>query len=398
MAERLTGINLQRIKWCSREYGIAHDELASRLRMPAILKLADDGDRGLTYRQLRIVAAFFGREPEFFLEEGPASRQTAYSPQFRTLAGQLPELGNDANHLIRLVEHYRELYEVLREDFDDLEDEGPWDSGIANGGGATAPELARRARRWLGVDAGGLGFDQLRELVESRGILVFLTTGHRGRALLRLEAGSNVRGFSVYDEQTPVIVVKKMPNWGTSRGGEHVQSFTLMHELGHLLLHRDSFITAQDHLFSRRKKEREANRFAANLLVPGAQLRRIDPAGLRGLDGQMIEGRLKPLAAQWGVNTMVIALRLLEEGVITARQYASYERYKRASYEPLKSARAGGGSRNRAKETLAMFGRRYTYAILHALGARQITLHRASSYLGNLDTRHFRDLMSEAYP
>jgi Zn-dependent peptidase ImmA (M78 family) len=86
------------------------------------------------------------------------------------------------------------------------------------------------------------------------------------------------------------------------------QTFTIAHELGHWLLHRDLFATdpqryqvlprfqqpdASDVL------EQEANCFAANLLVPAALLRPVKNAGVSrladmfGVSKQMMENRLK---------------------------------------------------------------------------------------------------------
>jgi Zn-dependent peptidase ImmA (M78 family) len=58
-----------------------------------------------------------------------------------------------------------------------------------------------------------------------------------------------------------VIVVKKQ-YWDTR------QTFTLMHELGHLLLHKPSSIDDEHDLQSHQGHEREANAFARYLLIP----------------------------------------------------------------------------------------------------------------------------------
>ena len=398
MAERLTGINFERIRWCCSEYGIGHDKLASRLRMPGLTKALDQGSKGLTHRQICTIASFFGRELFFFYDEQPISAKVGYSPLFRTLAGQVPRLGNDANLLIRLVEEYREIYAELDEGIDEHYEQQPrpWREGLAAGRSSSPAALARAARRWLGLDATQVGFSHLRAAVEARGILVFVTTGHRGRRLLRLESNNNIRGFSLYDQKAPAILVRKMPNYGSSKGGDNIQAFTLMHELGHLLLHQGSFVTEKGFIFSRKAKERQANVFASNLLVPSSRLRQIPRASLRGRQGQSIEDLLKPLARRLGVNTMVLALRLLEEKLITQGQHASYERYKRAGqeHEPQLRAQAGGGGRNRAKETVAMFGKRYTNTVLEAYSLDQIDIVRASTFLGNLRARQLAELLN----
>jgi Zn-dependent peptidase ImmA (M78 family) len=76
-------------------------------------------------------------------------------------------------------------------------------------------------------------------------------------------------GFTLYDENCPVIVIKKQ-RW------ESQQTFTLIHELGHLLLQRMSSIDEENDLYSHEGDERIANAFAGHLLVPGELLDAID--------------------------------------------------------------------------------------------------------------------------
>ncbi len=62
---------------------------------------------------------------------------------------------------------------------------------------------------------------------------------------------------------------------------ESQQSFTLMHELGHLLLHKTSSIDDECDLQSHQGQERDANAFAGHLLVPDSFLASIRDAEQR---------------------------------------------------------------------------------------------------------------------
>ena len=75
-------------------------------------------------------------------------------------------------------------------------------------------------------------------------------------------------GASLYSDNCPVIVVKKTR-------AETQQSFTLMHELGHLLLQRASSIDDEADMHSQQGRERDANSFAGRLLVPDAWLAQV---------------------------------------------------------------------------------------------------------------------------
>lgn len=392
MAELLTDINFQRIKWCCNEYGMGYEELADKLRMPGLLKAVNNDSKGLTYKQLRIIANFFGRGTFFFFEEDPVSAKTGYSDAFRALARKMPKPGRDLNLLIRLVDQYREIYMELSGDIEryyEVESR-PWQEALAKRKISSPAALAKAARAWLGVDATKLSFNYLRNLVESRGILVFLTTSQYGQRLLRLNPSSSIRSFSLYSPKTPTILIRRIPNHRNGGCGDSAQAIALMHELGHLLLHKDSFVTLKDFIFSKGRKAVQANEFAINLLVPSSQLRLIGATELKGKTGKQMESLLMAYSNDWGVNSMVIALRLYKENMITRQQFSSYVRLKGTSYEsesqPL--PKAVGSGRNRVKETVAMFGRRYIATILDAYSFNYISVVKACTFLGYLQSKH----------
>lgn len=95
--------------------------------------------------------------------------------------------------------------------------------------GLSIPEAASRVREWLGLGPRN-DFDSYRQYQISR------KRGLSQQWLQRKMADceeSPILEFSLYDPECPVIVVKK-------QDADTRQSFTLMHELGHLLVHRAS--------------------------------------------------------------------------------------------------------------------------------------------------------------
>ncbi len=101
------------------------------------------------------------------------------------------------------------------------------------------------------------------------------------------------------------------------------QRFTLAHELGHFLLHGNSssiFIDASPVFFrdetssqGSKLREIEANAFAAELLMPEPMLRKVTKN--QTLDA-FDEGAVRRLAAQFGVSTQAITIRLTKLGLI----------------------------------------------------------------------------------
>src|SRR5690606_18428822 len=147
--------------------------------------------------------------------------------------------------------------------------------------GVTPSSAARQAREWLGIQTES-SFEQYRAAIERRGILVFRTNGYAGK--WQIPSAHPTIGFSLYHSSYPIIVVRK-------ESVEARQTFTLAHELGHLLLFRESTIDSVDSLNSHARKERLANEFAGYFLIPQASLNQIDTAGLSN-DPATLEAQL----------------------------------------------------------------------------------------------------------
>ena len=243
--ERIQSINLERIDWCLADRGMTRDELAREVDIaPATLTKVLDGEAGLTFNQLRKLAAFFGRGTLFFLAPGPVDEATAHTPQFRTLANQKPELSARLKLLIERVEHQRAIYLALRDELDPEEVVRFSPPDLA---GLGIPAAARAVRRWLAL-ADRNDFNSYRAALEARGLLVFQSNGYHGQWQIAKE--SPILGFSLYDPACPVILVKKQDSGAR-------QSFTLMHELGHLLLHKTSSIDDEADLHAHAGAEQE---------------------------------------------------------------------------------------------------------------------------------------------
>lgn len=97
------------------------------------------------------------------------------------------------------------------------------------------------------------------------------------------------------------------------------QRFTIAHELGHLFLHKDNSVNydqggmmlfREDHSGDGSDiKEVEANRFAAELLMPEEQLRE-DIAKVGSFDLINDDPTIKKLADEYGVSERAMSIRL----------------------------------------------------------------------------------------
>jgi Zn-dependent peptidase ImmA (M78 family) len=369
--ERLQAINSDRIRWCCEEVGITPAQLADDLDISeATMTKVIEGTGALTFRQLSRVANYFGRGALFFLEEGPVTAASVHSPQFRTLTNQKPDLSTKVRRIIEQAEKQREIFVSLREGFE--EGEVTTRFNPPNLENATPREAARRAREWLQLGEFNT-FDSFRAAVEAKGVLVFRSNGYGGKWQIPRE--SPILGFNLFDPICPVIVIRK-------QRAPARQSFTLMHELGHILLHRSSSIDDEHDFHSRQGMEQAANAFAGHLLVPDQFLLTIKdderPDRAEEFDEWLAEKR-----SRWGVSGEVILRRLLDAGRLQAAEYAAYRQWW-AQQQLVAQEEEGGSRQYRHREPKHLFGDAFVKTILGAMNAKQITLTKASNYLDGL--------------
>jgi Zn-dependent peptidase ImmA (M78 family) len=375
--ERIQSINPERIVWCCAERGITTDDLALELGIAKTsIERLMRGEDGVTFHQLRKIAEYFGRGVLFFLEEGPVDEAQVYTPQFRTLANQKTELSAKIKSLIERVEKQREVYLALREELNetDVVRFHPPDLPQNN-----PSEAARITRQWLAL-ADNNSFRTYRTALEAVGILVFQSNGYNGK--WQIAKDDPILGFSLYYSDSPVIFIKKQ-SW------EPQQSFTLMHELGHLLLHRASSIDDEYDLQSYQGRERDANAFAGHLLVPDTFLASISDADRPDEVSQYDEWLAQPRKA-WGVSGEVILRRLLDSGRLSQSHYTNYRQWKRQLVTPKTEER--GSREYRHREPKHVFGDTFVQTVLDALNAQHITLAKASSYLDSLKIKDLQRL------
>lgn len=156
--------------------------------------------------------------------------------------------------------------------------------------GITPEEAARQVRRCNHIGSGAVG--NICNILERNGVFVYFWDCEY----------SDFDGVSLVSDKGNhiVIVNKNMPN--------DMIRFSLAHELGHLVMHNSTFIVVE-----LRDKEAEANRFAAEFLMPereiGSSLVNLKPSALP---------RLKQM---WLVSMASIVVRAKVLGKIDSSRY-----------------------------------------------------------------------------
>lgn len=181
-----------------------------------------------------------------------------------------------------------------------------------------AEQAGVRARTWLGItDAEQQGWRDdyaalraWRQALQQRDVLVFA-----------LDIGRNdVQGFSAWDEHAPLVVIN------TRRVTPAARSYTLMHELGHLLLRQDAAcIEAGPSGESAVGVERWCERFAAAALMPEAVVRTwAVREKLSTASADLVD--VKTMMTRFRVSARAAALRLIALGYAQRDLYAEVMR------------------------------------------------------------------------
>lgn len=153
--------------------------------------------------------------------------------------------------------------------------------------------------------------------------VVHLLELHGVRVFSLPERLANVDAFSFWWKATPYVVLN------TRKSAERGR-FDAAHELGHLVMHGDHGNPAG------REREVEANRFAAEFMMPTES---VMAAGLRGAGvEQVLRAKVR-----WGVSAKALAYRLHELGITTKWMYSTT--CKRLAQMGYSSGEPGGVTR-----------------------------------------------------
>lgn len=183
----------------------------------------------------------------------------------------------------------------------------------------------------------------------------------------------NVRGFAIVDDLIPIIGIK--------RGSEqaHSKTFTLFHELGHILLNENAISDLS--LNPQWEVEKWCNTFSAEVLVPSEELLRMAIVRSYQRQGQK-EWKLKDLVElgkHFHVGPLAILRSLFKQNLTTKAFYK--EKHKQWNKPQFGRAKNPEG-RNLAKEAVQEKGKTYIGLAFRAFDQNRINIKDLSDFLG----------------
>ncbi len=258
--------------------GLRKRDLAEAIdRTPAAVTQYELGQSRPSAQTLERCAAALDMPVSFFTAGRPQLRLDTASAHFRSLRS------TTAHQRQQALAHVELLWELI-DQLDQVVELPPVDLGVPlgvrPGDPATTADLVRLA--W-DVPSGPVV--HLVRTLETRGIVLTQLPG--------VDA-ETIDAFSAALHGRPMIVLSR-------KGNPMRQRFSVAHELGHLLLHPDPAPGSGVH-------EREANTFAAELLMPAAEIRDRLPTPVD-------VAALKETADGYGVSVAALAYRGKDLGV-----------------------------------------------------------------------------------
>lgn len=331
--------------------------VADRLKVDATtVRSWESGEQQLSMSRLERLSDLYKRPlAVFFLPAAPQEFEVVQD--FRRLPGAPAEPSTELTVELRKAGARREIaLDLLTE----LGEQVPRFKLRANATEA-ATAVAQRVRNTLGVtpehqqewENEYAGLREWRAIVESKGVLVFQ---------MKSVPVNETRGFSTFYERLPIIALN-------GRDAATARCFTLMHELGHLLLRSG----AACDMSGRNKVEVWCNAFAGELLVPASVLETHVASLAHHEDWP--DPLLRNLSRRFWVSPEVVLLRLLTLRRTTQRFYDEW----RSRQQNLGSS---GGRADPPRQVISHAGGTFVQLVLSAYHARRITASTLSNYLG----------------
>ncbi len=152
-------------------------------------------------------------------------------------------------------------------------------------------------------------FRKLREQAQDAGVYVILQ-GNLGSHHTKIDV-EEFRGMAISDKLAPIIIIN-------SNDSDSAKSFTLIHELCHLLLGINVLGNYDVNIPTSNKIEKLCNAVAADYLVPKDELLNIYQVNASA-DDYFTYGKF------FGVSSLVIARRLFDLGIISKEEYLQHQ-------------------------------------------------------------------------
>jgi Zn-dependent peptidase ImmA (M78 family)/transcriptional regulator with XRE-family HTH domain len=315
-SEPVTGVQPEVMRWARQSIGLSVSDVALRMKRPIDdIESWETGNTSPSYSQLEKLAYQIYKRPlaVFFLPAPPEEASPAR--EFRTLpAEDLQTLAADTHLHIRRAHAYQL---ALRELFGtrNPSEHCIWRK-LSLSRANSVVEQAAAVRGYLGIVLDDQvrwqdedhALKEWRKAIEDKGVFIFKESFVQ----------KDISGFCLVDSQFPVVYL----NNSTTKTR---QTFSLLHELAHLLLSVNGLSKFDQRYIERlpnqeKQIERFCNAIAAEILIPSPDFQmqaKQFPADIE----RTSEQPFSDLAARYGVSREAILRRFLDQDRVTIAFY-----------------------------------------------------------------------------
>jgi len=349
--------------WARKSIGMDIDDVAKRIKGVTATRIGnwEKGKEMPTFSQLKRLSFIYKRPLAAFLLPAPPE-EPPFPTDFRTLPADEKKPIHPKTYLAirkarRLQYSAIELIKEIGEPVRKL--------SIAANLSDNPETLAEKMRVQLGVKTFSYSvsitpeavLEEWIKLLEKNGILVFQ---------ISITMNKEIRGFSLVDEEVPVIVLKRTDE-------SHAKIFTIFHEFAHLLLKEGGICDlGETDIFM----EKFCNHFAGAFLVPKNELLNHPIVKASENIREWPEGILQNITRNFKVSKEVILRRLLILG-LTSDSY-----YHKKHKEWSKYKKPFGKGKNEIKICIQERGKKYVSMVFGAYERNKIDSISVADYLG----------------
>lgn len=258
------------------------------------------------------------------------------------------------------------------------------DAGVASAADALGTAIGFDLQEFRAQRNAEYAFNYLRRKVEATGVFVLLM-GNLGSHHSAIDVGV-FRGLALADDVAPFVVIN-------DQDAKAAWSFTLLHELAHILLGATGISGGA--LESR--IERFCNDVASRLLLPAAELAAID---LKGVDQATAQRLISEFSQVRNISRALVAYRLRLAGVLSEDRWravsgAFREEYLRERAERRERGRETEGGPNYYVVKRQRLGLALLQLVRRTLEDGALTPTKAGKILG-VRPRNVESLVAEA--
>jgi len=369
-------VKAEMLLW-GRQYAyLSIDDASQRIGVPVEkLREWENGVSSPTVVQLHKIARVYKQLFAVFYMQNPPKPASLPLKDFRRLPSTgISEISYELAGEIRTAINRREIAVRMMEEME----EEPIEFSLTANIHEKPSEIAGKVRSLLFSDLSKIpsfankynAFRFFRERLERLGILVFQSSS---------VSVSEMRGFSIYESQFPVIVVNR-------KDAPAGRIFSLFHELTHILLRTAGVCEIDpDITLPPEKQEIEVfcNKVSAEILMP-YQLFLEHAQHKLSISGDTFYSDLiiLQLSNEFGVSREAVVRRLLTLDLVSKEFYQTKrDQFLQEIPDQAKQKKSESGPISPAKTIVSLAGRTYISLILNAMGQNRITVNDASGFL-----------------